>query len=51
MYSELSQTSKIKLFVKIINGSQPLTIFAKNFILDFGCGSEYASDFRFHMKS
>ena len=31
-YSEPSQTSKMKLFVKIVNGFQPFTIFAKSFI-------------------
>ena len=31
---KLSQTSKMKLFAKIIHGFQPLIIFAKYFILD-----------------
>ena len=33
VYSELSQTSKMELFVKIVNGVQSLNIFAKSFIL------------------
>ena len=28
-YSEPSQTSKLELFAKIVNGYKPLTIFAK----------------------
>ena len=32
----------MELFVKIVNGWQPLTIFAKSFILDVCQGSEYA---------
>ena len=33
-YSEYSQISKMELFTKIVNGFQPLTIFAKRYILD-----------------
>ena len=42
-YSEPSQTSKIELFEKVVNGFQPLTIFEKSSILDVWQGSEYAS--------
>ena len=42
-YSESSQTSKMELFAKKINGFQPVTIFAKNSTLDARLGSEYAS--------
>ena len=35
----------MKLFAKIIKGSQPLTIFAKPSTLDVWQGSEYASQF------
>ena len=34
VYSEPSQTSKMKCFVKIANGFQSLTVFAKSSILD-----------------
>ena len=34
IYSEPCQTSKLELFAKIVNGVQPLTIFAKIFIID-----------------
>ena len=33
-YPEPSQTSKIGLFVKIVKGGNPLTIYKKSFILD-----------------
>ena len=33
-YSEPCQTSKMKLFVKIVNGRKSLTLFAKSPILD-----------------
>ena len=33
-YSELSQTSKMVFFAKMVNDSKPLTIFALSFILD-----------------
>ena len=39
-----SQTSKMKLYGKTVNGIQPLTIFAKHPILDVGMGSEHVSD-------
>ena len=42
-YSETSQTSKMKLFAKIVNGFQPLTILAKSSSLEVWQGSEYAS--------
>ena len=38
---ELSQTSKMKLFAKIVNCRKPLTIFAKSSFLDVWLGSEY----------
>ena len=41
MYSEHCQTSKMELFVKMVNGSKLLTIFVKNSILDTSDGSEY----------
>ena len=33
-YPEPSQTSKMELFVKIVKGGNPLTIFEKSSILD-----------------
>ena len=39
-YSEPSQTSKMDLFARIISSFQPLTIFAKNSILDASLGDE-----------
>ena len=42
-YSEQSQTSKIKIFAKTVNGFQQLTRFAKTLILDVCQGSECAS--------
>ena len=33
----------MEIFAKIVNGFQPLTIFAKSSILDVLQGSEYAS--------
>ena len=33
-YSELSKTSKMHFFAKIVNGFQPLTIFTKSSNLD-----------------
>ena len=41
-YSEPYQLSKMERFAKIINGFQPLTIFAKQSILDVWQDSEYA---------
>ena len=38
-YPEPSKTSKMELFVKIVNDFYPLTIFAKSFILDIWLGS------------
>ena len=37
-YSVHNQTSKMELFAKVVNSFQPLTIFAKNSILDFFTG-------------
>ena len=42
-YSKVSQTSKMKLCAKIINGFQPLTIFIKGSIIDAWLISKYAS--------
>ena len=44
-YSEPSQTSKMELFVKIINGWKPLTFLTKSSILDVRPGFDYASTF------
>ena len=35
-----AKTSKMERYTKIVNGFQPLTIFAKNFILDVWQGSK-----------
>ena len=43
-YCEPCQPSKMKRFVKIVNGFQSLTIFAKRFILDVWQCFEYTSD-------
>ena len=43
VYSELSQTSTMKFFVKINNGWNPLTIYEKSAILNVGLGSKYIS--------
>ena len=45
---ERSHTSKMKLFVKTVNGSQSLTIIAKGSILVVWQGSEYASTLGFN---
>ena len=42
-YSEPYQTSKMELLLKIGYGFQPLTIFAKSFILDVLADPKYAS--------
>ena len=42
-YWEHSRTSKIELFAKLVNDSQPLHIFAKNSVLDVWLGCEDAS--------
>ena len=39
-YVEPYQTSKMKLFAKMVKGFQPLTIFTKSFILDVWQGPE-----------
>ena len=38
----------MKLFARIVNGFQLLTIFAKSSILDIQLGSEYASELLFN---
>ena len=43
-FSELSQTSKMEHFAKLVNGIQPLTIFTKRSILDVSQGYDYTSD-------
>ena len=43
-YSEPCQTSKMGCFAKIVDGSKPLTIFAKRSILIVWQGPEHASD-------
>ena len=48
-YSESSQTSKIVLFVKIVNGWKPLFNLAKSSILDLWLDSEYASE-QYHLS-
>ena len=50
-YWEPSQTSKMKLFVKIVKGLQPLTNFAKSSILDIWLGTEYATAQSYVLKS
>ena len=42
-YPELRQTSQMELLAKVVNGFQPLTVFARNSVLDVWEGSEYAS--------
>ena len=42
--SQPNQTSKIEIFVKMVHGFRPITISAKNSILDVWQGSEYTSD-------
>ena len=41
---ELCKTSVMQLFVEILNGIQPINIFAKSTMLNAWQGSEYASD-------
>ena len=43
-YSEPSQTSKLEVFAKIVNGFSFLTIFAKSSIVDIWKDSEFASE-------
>ena len=43
-YSEPYQTSKMESFAKIVNGFQPLTIFAKSSIIDAGQAFECISE-------
>ena len=40
---EPCQTSKMKCLTKKVNGFQPLSIYAKNSILDIWQGSDYVS--------
>ena len=40
---ETRQTSTMELFPKVVDGFQPLTVFANSFILTFWQSSEYAS--------
>ena len=47
-YLEPCQTSKMERFVKTVNDSMLLTIFAKGTILDVSQGSEYASVYEFN---
>ena len=51
VYPEPYQTSKMELLAKIVNGFQPLTIFAKSSILDVRQGSKYTSNIRLHRNS
>ena len=44
MYSEPGEASKMELFAKIVDCTQPLTIFAEHFILFLSQGYEYAFD-------
>ena len=44
MYSETRQTSKIEIFVEIVNIFETLTIFAKVSILDVWQGSEHVPE-------
>ena len=44
MYSVPSETSKMELFARMVYCIQPLTIFAKHFIVFVSQGDEYASD-------
>ena len=44
-FSEPGQTSKMELFVKIVNDVKLLTIFKKSSILDVWMGSKYTSAF------
>ena len=44
MSSELTQTSKMGPFAKLLTGIQPLTIFTKRSILEFSQGYDYTSD-------
>ena len=43
VYSEPSQTSRMELFAKTMNGWKLWIIFAKSYILDVRLGSEYVS--------
>ena len=45
-YSKPNRTSKMERFTKIVNGLNPLTVFAKSFVLDVWQGSEFASDLK-----
>ena len=43
-YSCHCQIPSMKLFPEIVHGFQPLTVFAKSFILDVWGGSEHTSE-------
>ena len=43
-YAEPCKTSKMEFSAKIVNGIQPLTIFAKSSVLEVWQGSEYDSE-------
>ena len=45
LFSEPGQTSKMELFVKIVNSIKLLTISTKSFNLDTWMGSKYTSSF------
>ena len=47
-YSEPSQTSKMELFAKIIDGFQQSAIFDKNSNFDVRLGFEYVSGYKKH---
>ena len=44
-FLEPSETSKMELYVKIVNDIKLLTIFTESSILDFWMGSKYTSVF------
>ena len=44
LYSEPCQTTKMKLFEKLVSTRKSLTIFAKHSILDIRQGSEHVSE-------
>ena len=47
---EPGETSKMELFVKIVNNIKLLTIFTKSSILDIWMGSKYTSVFWKYLK-
>ena len=48
-HSEPSQTSKLKLFVKIVHSRKPLTNFAKRSIIDVRLGYKFTSEWMFSL--